>query len=110
MTGWLKNYSPQRFLISFGLAAFIGLMASVTSVAFVEGIAWINGKLLITLHARDGIEENPPRRVRRQLNLHRSKNALLCGGVNLRGSDAESVLGQAPSQGSLRVAVGKKES
>ena len=31
MTGWLKNYSPQRFLISFGLAAFIGLMASVVS-------------------------------------------------------------------------------
>jgi len=28
MTGWLKNYSPQRFLISFGLAPFIGLMAS----------------------------------------------------------------------------------
>ena len=97
-------------MISFGLAAFVGSIISIISVAFVEGIAWINGKLLITLHARDGIEENPPRRVRRQLNLHRSKNALLCGGVNLRGSDAESVLGQAPSQGSLRVAVGKKES
>ena len=110
MTHWLKNYSPQRFLISFGLAAFVGSIISIISVPFVEGIAWINGKLLITLHARDGIEENPPRRVRRQLNLHRSKNALLCGGVNLRGSDAESVLGQAPSQGSLRVAVGKKES
>ena len=97
-------------MISFGLAAFVGLIISIISVPFVEGIAWINGKLLITLHARDGIEENPPRRVQRQLNLHRSKNALLCGGVNLRGSDAESVLGQAPSQGSLRVAVGKKES
>ena len=53
MTGWLKNYAPQRFLISFGLAAFIGLMASVASEAFVEGIAWINGKLLIAPHARD---------------------------------------------------------
>jgi hypothetical protein len=39
MTGWLKNYSPQRFLISFGLAAFIGLMASAASEVFVSGIA-----------------------------------------------------------------------
>ena len=30
-------------------------MISIISVAFVEGIAWINGKLLITPHARDAI-------------------------------------------------------
>jgi len=53
MTGWLKNYSPQRFLISFGLAAFIGLMASVASEAFVSGIAWINDRLFISPHSRD---------------------------------------------------------
>ena len=53
MTGWLKNYSPQRFLISFGLAAFIGLMASVASEAFVSGIAWINDRLFIAPHSRD---------------------------------------------------------
>jgi H+/Cl- antiporter ClcA len=53
MTGWLKNYSPQRFLISFGLAAFIGLMASVASEVFVSGIAWINDRLFISPHSRD---------------------------------------------------------
>ena len=53
MTGWLKNYSPQRFLISFGLAAFIGLMASVASEVFVSGIAWINDRLFISPHLRD---------------------------------------------------------
>ena len=53
MTGWLKNYSPQRFLISFGLAAFIGLMASVASEAFVSGIAWINDRPFISPHSRD---------------------------------------------------------
>ena len=57
MTGWLKNYAPQHFMISFGLAAFVGLMISIISVAFVEGIAWINGKLLITPHAHDAIGE-----------------------------------------------------
>ena len=55
MTGWLKNYAPQHFMISFELAAFVGLMTSIISVAFVEGIDWINGKLLITPHARDAI-------------------------------------------------------
>ena len=54
MTGWLKNYSPQRFLISFGLAAFIGLMASIASEVFVLGIAWINEVLFIAPHARKG--------------------------------------------------------
>ena len=53
MTGWLKNYSPQRFLISFGLAAFIGSMASVASEVFVSGIAWINDRLFISPHSRD---------------------------------------------------------
>ena len=53
MTGWLKNYSPQRFLISFGLASVIGLMASVASEAFVTGIAWINDRLFIAPHSRD---------------------------------------------------------
>ena len=57
MTGWLKNYAPQHFMISFGLSAFVGLMISITSVAFVEGIAWINGKLLITPHEHDAIGE-----------------------------------------------------
>ena len=42
-------------MISFELATFVGLMISIISVAFVEGIAWINGKLLITPHARDAI-------------------------------------------------------
>ena len=54
MTRWLKNYSPQRFLISFGLAAFIGLMASIASEVFVLGIAWINEVLFIAPHARKG--------------------------------------------------------
>jgi CBS domain-containing protein len=53
MTGWLKNYSPQRFLISFGLAAFIGSMASVASEVFVSGIAWINDRPFISPHSRD---------------------------------------------------------
>ena len=53
MTGWLKNYSPQRFLISFGLAAFVGLMASVASEVFVLGIAWINEVLFVAPHARE---------------------------------------------------------
>ena len=53
MTGWLKNYSPQRFLISFGLAAFVGLMASVASEVFVLGIAWINKVLFVAPHARE---------------------------------------------------------
>ena len=53
MTGWLKNYSPQRFLIPFGLAAFIGLMASVASEVFVSGIAWINDRLFSSPHSRD---------------------------------------------------------
>jgi len=53
MTGWLKNYSPQRFLISFGLAAFVGLMASVASEVFVLGIAWINEVLFIAPHSRE---------------------------------------------------------
>ena len=57
MTGWLKNYAPQHFMISFGLAAFVGLMISIISVAFVESIAWINGKLLFTHHASDFIWE-----------------------------------------------------
>ena len=52
MTGWLKNYSPQRFLISFGLAAFIGLMASVASEVFVSGIAWINDRPFISPNSR----------------------------------------------------------
>ncbi|MDP6251206.1 MAG: chloride channel protein [Verrucomicrobiota bacterium] len=56
MTGWLKNYSPQRFLISFGLAAIIGLVASFASVAFVEGVFWINGKLFISPKSRDNGE------------------------------------------------------
>ena len=55
MTDWLKNYALQHFMISFELATFVGLMISIISVAFVEGIAWINGKLLITPHARDTI-------------------------------------------------------
>ena len=55
MTGWLKNNAPQHFMISFGLAAFVGLMISIILVAFVEGIAWVNGKLLITPHAHDAI-------------------------------------------------------
>ena len=46
MTGWLKNYAPQHFMISFELAAF------------VEGIDWINGKLPITPHARDPIRKS----------------------------------------------------
>ena len=58
MTGWLKNYAPQHFMISFELAAFVGLMTSIISVAFVEGIDWINGKLLITHHAREAIEKS----------------------------------------------------
>ncbi|MDP7048312.1 MAG: chloride channel protein [Verrucomicrobiota bacterium] len=53
MTRWLKNYSPQRFLISFGLAAFIGLMASVASETFVLGIAWVNEVLFVAPHARE---------------------------------------------------------
>ncbi|MEC8972420.1 MAG: chloride channel protein, partial [Verrucomicrobiota bacterium] len=56
MTHWLKNYSPQRFLISFGLAAFVGLMASVASEAFVIGIAWINDVLFIAPHARENAD------------------------------------------------------
>ena len=58
MTGWLKNYAPQHFMISFELATFVGLMISIISVAFVEGIDWINGKLLITPHARDPIRKS----------------------------------------------------
>ena len=42
-------------MISFGLAAFVGSIISIISVAFVEGIAWVNGKLLITPHAHDAI-------------------------------------------------------
>ena len=57
MTGWLKNYAPQHFMISFGLAAFVSLMISIISLAFVEDTAWINGKLLITPHERDAIGE-----------------------------------------------------
>ena len=56
MTGWLKNYSPQRFLISFGLAAFVGLMASVASEVFVLGIAWINEVLFVAPHARENAD------------------------------------------------------
>ena len=44
-------------MISFELTIFVSLMISIISVAFVEGIAWINGKLLITPHARDAIGE-----------------------------------------------------
>ena len=45
-------------MISFELTIFVSLMISIISVAFVEGIAWINGKLLITHHAREAIEES----------------------------------------------------
>jgi len=55
MTDWLKNYALQHFIISFELATIVGLMISIISVAFVKGIAWINGKLLITPHSRDAI-------------------------------------------------------
>ena len=39
------------------MAAFVGLIISIISVAFVESIAWINGKLLFTHHASDFIWE-----------------------------------------------------
>ena len=39
------------------MAAFVGLIISIISVAFVERIAWINGKLLFTHHASDVIWE-----------------------------------------------------
>ena len=58
MTGWLKNYAPQHFMISFELTIFFSLMISIISMAFVESIAWINGKLLITPHARDPIRKS----------------------------------------------------
>ena len=45
-------------MISFELTIFVSLMISIISVAFVEGIAWINGKLLITPHARDPIRKS----------------------------------------------------
>ena len=45
-------------MISFELTIFVSLMISIISVAFVESIAWINGKLLITHHAREAIEKS----------------------------------------------------
>ena len=45
-------------MISFELTIFVSLMISIISVAFVEGIDWINGKLLITPHARDPIRKS----------------------------------------------------
>ena len=45
-------------MISFELTIFVSLMISIFSVAFVESIAWINGKLLITHHAREAIEKS----------------------------------------------------
>ena len=45
-------------MISFELTIFVSLMISIISVAFVESIAWINGKLLITPHARDPIRKS----------------------------------------------------
>ena len=54
MPGWFKDYSPQRFLISFALAAVVGLIASVASVGFVEGINWLTKQLLIAPEAREG--------------------------------------------------------
>lgn len=54
MPGWFKDYSPQQFLISFALAAVVGLIASVASVGFVEGINWLTKQLLIAPEAREG--------------------------------------------------------
>ena len=45
-------------MISFELTIFFSLMISIISMAFVESIAWINGKLLITHHAREAIEKS----------------------------------------------------
>ena len=45
-------------MISFELTIFVSLIISIISVAFVESIAWINGKLLITHHAREAIEKS----------------------------------------------------
>ena len=45
-------------MISFELTIFVSLMISIISVAFVESITWINGKLLITHHAREAIEKS----------------------------------------------------
>ena len=45
-------------MISFELTIFVSLMISIISVAFVESIPWINGKLLITHHAREAIEKS----------------------------------------------------
>ena len=44
-------------MISFELTIFFSLMISIISMAFVESIAWINGKLLITHHASEAIEK-----------------------------------------------------
>ena len=63
MTDWLKNYALQHFIISFELATFVVLMISIISVAFVESIDWINGKLLITPHARDTIGKSAKKKL-----------------------------------------------
>lgn len=54
MADWLSKYSPQRFLISFCLAAVVGLVASVASVGFVEGIDWLTKQMHIAPEAREG--------------------------------------------------------
>lgn len=91
------------------LTDLISILAAMKKVKnFVaESVPVISAKDHLKLV--DAIGGNTARRIRQYLNLHRSKNALFGGGVNLRGSDGETVLGQLLDQGLFGVAVGEKK-